>query len=245
MDLKLNKKRALVLASSDGLGKAVAQQLAAEGADVMISSRNIKKLKATAAEINARGFIQCDLGDPEAIANTIEKTVGMLGGIDILVTNAGGPPPGTFADFGDEQWETSFQELFMSVVQAVRAVRPTMAEQHWGRIIMLTSIAGKEPVDKLTLSNALRAGLHGLMNTLSKEMGPEGITVNAVLPSYTETDRFRQLKRKLSEIIQHIPVGRVGQPDELAKLVAFLCSDSAGFISGQTIGFDGGSLHGA
>lgn len=242
MDLGIKNRRALVFASSDGLGKAVAQVLAEEGAEVIISSRNTEKLEATAREVSAHSFIQCDLGDPGAAENLVKEAMARLGGIDILVTNAGGPPPGMFKDINDDQWQQSFQELFMSVIQAVRAVQPAMAEQHWGRIVMLTSVAGKEPITNLTISNALRAGVHGLMNTLSKELGPEGITVNAVLPTYTETDRLKQLRGISDKLVKQIPLGRLGQPDELAKLVAYLCSESAGFVSGQAIGFDGGSM---
>lgn len=130
----------------------------------------------------------------------------------------------------------------MSVVQAVRAVQPGMAEQNWGRIVMLTSIAAKKPIHNLTTSNALRAGVHGLMNTLSKELGPDGITVNAVLPTFTETNRLKHLRRQKDDLAKHIPVGRIGQPDEFARLVTFLCSEHAGLISGQAVGFDGGSM---
>ncbi len=243
MDLRIKDKRALVFASSQGLGKAIAQELVAEGARVLISSRNPEKLAETAAQVGAHGVIACDLGDPTAVDDLMDQARQKLGGVDILVTNAGGPPLGKFADLDDAQWHLSFQELFMSVVQATRAVRPLMAEQRWGRIVMVTSIAGKEPAMNLTLSNALRAGVHGLMNTLSKELGPDGITVNAVLPTYTETDRLKQFRGSFETMAKQIPVGRLGQPEEMAKLVAYLCSDSAGFISGQAIGFDGGSMH--
>ncbi len=244
MELGIKNKRALVLASSSGLGKAVAHELISEGADVIISSRNIEKLKATANEINAKGYIPCDLSDSNAIENLMSMASKKLGGIDILITNAGGPPSGKFMNINDLQWNNSFQELFMSVVKSVRAVHPLMAKQHWGRIVMLTSIAGKESIHNLTISNAIRAGVHGLMNTLSKELGPDGITVNAILPTYTETDRLKQLNVNKKELIKQIPVNRMGRPDELGKLTAYLCSEQAGFISGQAIGFDGGSMHG-
>ena len=130
----------------------------------------------------------------------------------------------------------------MSVTEAVREAVPPMAAKRWGRIVMVTSFAGKEPVKNLTISNALRAGLHGLMNTLSKELGSQGITVNAVLPSFTDTDRLRQLRSDTEELTTLIPVGRLGQPSELGKLVAFLCSEHTGFVTGQAVGYDGGCL---
>lgn len=243
MDLQIKNRRALVLAASEGLGKAVAKELADEGARVLISSRNEAKLQTTAQEVGAEGYICCDLESPESVQQLIEQVQARFGGIDILVTNAGGPPPGGFHDIDDVQWQSAFQSLFMAVVTLVRAFQPAMAAQHWGRVVMITSVAGKEPIPNLTISNALRAGVHGLMNTLSKELGAEGITVNAVLPSYTETDRVQQLGAK-EQFVQQIPAGRLGQPHELAKLVAFLSSDAAGFISGQAVGFDGGALMG-
>ena len=242
MLFRSKNRRALVLASSDGLGKAVAAELIAEGANVIISSRNIEKLEITATEIGVHSFIKCDLSDASSIEPLIVEAAEALGGLDILVTNAGGPPAGTFADLTDQQWYDAFQTLFMSVTQSIRAARPIMAEQQWGRIVMITSVAGKESVHNLTLSNSLRAGLHGLMNTLSKELGAEGITVNAVLPTYTETERLKQLKVDRAALTKQIPAGRLGQPEELAKLVTYLCSDMAGFISGQAVGFDGGSM---
>ncbi|MDC0357819.1 SDR family oxidoreductase [Oligoflexia bacterium] len=244
MDLGLKNKRAVVLASSDGLGKAVACELANEGVHVIISSRNEQNLKSALCEVGAHSYIQTDLSEPGAAAELIKTVRERLGGIDILITNAGGPPPGTFSDIDVQQWLRSFQELFLSVSDAVRESVASMSENNWGRIVMITSIAGKEPVPNLTISNALRSGVHGLMNTLSKELGACGITVNAVLPTYTDTARLRQLKRDTQELAAKIPVGRLGRPEEFAKLVTFLCSEHAGFISGQAVGFDGGSMHG-
>lgn len=244
MDLGIQGKKALVMASSQGLGKAVAQELVREGAQVILSSRNLEALEAAAKEVGAVGVIPADLAEKGAAAALVEAAADQLGGLDILVTNAGGPPSGTFADITEEQWSLSFQELFSSVTEAVRAGIPFMAEENWGRIVMITSIAGKEPIHNLTISNALRAGLHGLMNTLSKELGPQGITVNAVLPSFTATDRLKHLGADLSKLAEGIPVGRIGDPEDFGKLVVYLCSVQAGFISGQAVGFDGGSMQG-
>lgn len=244
MDLGLSNKRTLVFASSEGLGKAVAAELAAEGASVLISSRSEDKLARVAKEIGASGFIVSDLSQPQAATRLVEQAAERLGGLDILVTNVGGPPAGMFSEISDDQWEQSFHSLFLSVVQGVRAAIPYMSESKWGRVAMITSIAGKEPIKNLTISNALRAGIHGLMNTLSKELGPNGITLNAVLPTFTDTERLRELGRSNTELSAGIPVGRLGQPEELGKLITFLCSEHAGFISGQAIGFDGASMQG-
>ena len=242
MDLGLGEKKALVLASSDGLGKAVARELVEEGATVILSSRNETNLKRALNDIGAHSYIQADLSERGAATTLVKSAQERLGGLDILVTNAGGPPPGTFRDIGDDQWLVSFHELFLSVADAVRQSLESMSKGDWGRIVMITSVAGKEPIRNLTISNALRAGVHGLMNSLSKELGSQGITVNAVLPTYTDTARLRQLKQDTSELVGQIPAGRLGRPEELGKLVAFLCSEHAGFISGQAVGFDGGSM---
>ena len=243
MDLGIKGKRALVLAASDGLGKAVATELAAAGVRVIISSRNSEKLSATMRVAGAEGYVKGDLSVPGDAARIVNEAVAQLGGIDILVTNAGGPPPGKFKDFDDAQWQLSFQELFMAVVESVRASMPHMAKEKWGRVVMITSIAGKEPIANLTLSNALRPAVHGLMNTLAKEHGPDGITFNAILPSFTNTARVEHLTGgDNSKLAANIPVGRIGEPDEFGKLAAFLCSAHAGYISGQAIGFDGGSM---
>lgn len=244
MDLQIKDKRALVLASSEGLGKAVAQSLIEEGAKVIISSRSEEKLLVTLKEIGAFDFITCDLSVKGAAADLVKEAAEKLGGLDILVTNAGGPPAGTFNDITDSQWEKSFQSLFMSLVESIRVAELEMAKAGWGRIIMITSVAGKEPIHNLTISNAIRAGVHGLMNTLSKELASKGITVNALLPTYTETERLKDLGRDLSDMIAKVPVGRLGVPEELGKLATFLASNHAGFITGQAIGYDGGSLAG-
>ena len=244
MDLKITGKRALVFASSDGLGKAVAKELAAEGVRVVISSRNAEKLALTAKEIGAEGFIPCDLLRKGAARDLTKAAIEKLGGLDILVTNAGGPPTGLLKDVTIEQWESSFQSLFMSLVESVQVALPEMSKSGWGRILMITSAAAKEPIANLTISSSLRAGVHGLVNAVSKEIGANGITINALMPTFTATERLKELRPNTEEMLSKIPMKRLGKPDELGKLAAFLASDHAGFMTGQAIAYDGGSLAG-
>jgi 3-oxoacyl-[acyl-carrier protein] reductase len=242
MDLNIRGKRALVFASSQGLGKAVAQELIAEGARVIISSRNAETLAACAEEIGAEGFIPCDLLVKGAARTLTQSAVERLGGLDILVTNAGGPPKGSFDTLSSEHWEESFQSLFMSVVESMQVAIPEMSRSGWGRILLITSVAGKEPIPNLTVSSAIRAGVHGLVNAVSKEVGTNGITINAILPTFTATERLHELKFDIEAKLRSIPMRRLGKPDELGKLAAFLASDVAGFITGQAIAYDGGAL---
>jgi 3-oxoacyl-[acyl-carrier protein] reductase len=242
MDLGIKNKKALVFASSEGLGKAVARALVEEGANVFLSSRSEDKLSSAVTEVGADGYIRCDLSQRGAARKLVQSAIEKLGGLDILVTNAGGPPAGAFQDISVEQWQTSYQSLFMSLVESIQEAAPEMKKSRWGRILMITSVAGKEPIKNLTISNALRAGVHGLANTLSKELAPHGITVNALLPTYTETQRLIDLSRNKEDLVARIPVGRLGKPGEFGKLAAFLASDHAGFITGQAIGYDGGCL---
>jgi 3-oxoacyl-[acyl-carrier protein] reductase len=242
MDLNIQGKKALVFASSQGLGKAVAQALIAEGVKVIISSRSVENLSDCAEEIGAEGFIPCDLSERGAAGKLTSAAITKLGGLDILVTNAGGPPKGTFTTLTTEQWEDSFQSLFMSVVESMQVAIPEMSRAGWGRILMITSIAGKEPIPNLTVSSSLRAGVHGLVNAVSKEVGANGITINAILPTFTATERLHEVKINIDTMVGMIPVRRLGKPEELGKLAAFLASDHAGFITGQAIGYDGGAL---
>lgn len=237
-------KRALVFAASEGLGKAVARALCEAGARVIISSRSSEKLSITAKEIGAEGFITCDLLQKGAARQLTKTAIERLGGLDVLVLNAGGPPVGLFKDISTEQWESSFQSLFMSVVESLNEAIPEMAKNNWGRILAITSVAAKEPIPNLTVSSALRAGLHGLINAVSKQIGAQGITINALMPTFTATERLRELRPNPEELVSSIPVRRLGQPDELGKLAEFLLSEHAGFITGQAIAYDGGSLAG-
>ena len=243
MDLGLTGKRALVMGASSGLGKAIALTLRQEGAQVAICARGKQRLETTALEIGASALV-CDLSQAGAAQHLVEHAESEIGPLDILITNTGGPPVGNFMDVDSDRWQQGFQSLWMSAVEGIRAVLPGMQERGWGRIVLLTSLAAKEPVPGLTVSNALRAGLLGLANSLSREVVAQGVTVNSVLPGYTKTERLAELGLSDQELSVNIPAGRLGRPEELAALTAFLCSQQAGYISGQAISADGGQLMG-
>jgi 3-oxoacyl-[acyl-carrier protein] reductase len=241
LKLALETRRALVMGASSGLGKAVAQALAAEGARVALCARNAKRVAAAAAELGAEGIV-ADLSAPGAAAQVVREAEKRLGQVDILVVNTGGPPPGLFAELQDGAWREAFEGLWMSSVGAIQAALPGMRTRRWGRIVVITSIAAREPVPRLMLSNSLRAGLHGLVNALSKEVAQDGITVNALMPGYTVTERLQELQLDLTKLAAQIPARRLGRPEDLAAVAVFLASEPAGYLSGQAIAVDGGLL---
>jgi 3-oxoacyl-[acyl-carrier protein] reductase len=257
MDLGLKDRVALVAASSKGLGKACAQELAREGARVVICARDPEHLAAAAGEIaSATGAdvlpVEADLTDHAQVRNLVAQTLDLFGRIDVLVTNNGGPPAGHFDGFDDEAWLQAHQLTLMSAVRLIREVLPAMRAQKWGRIVNITSVSVKQPIDNLLLSNVYRPGVVGLAKTLSAQVAADGITINNVAPGYTRTDRVLDLARAraaggeqtveevLTGTAADVPLGRMGQPDELAALVAFLASERAGYITGATIQVDGG-----
>ncbi len=259
MDLGLQGKTALVLASSRGLGRAIAAELATEGANVVISSRDEAALAATAAEIHeATGaevaHFSADVTRDEDIRRLVEQTVERFGGVDVLVTNTGGPPPGTFEDFGDEAWRNAFELTLLNVIRAVRAVLPRMREQGGGRIVNVASSSIKQPIEGLTLSNTFRAGIAGLAKSLSAELAPDSILVNTVGPGRISTDRSAGMDASQAqargvpveevreEMAARIPLGRYGTPEEFAKVVAFLASPANSYLTGQAILVDGGMV---
>jgi 3-oxoacyl-[acyl-carrier protein] reductase len=242
MDFGLEGKKALVAGASSGLGRAIAETLIQERATVGICSRDQARIQGTAAKIGATMSYVCDLSLPGAGKKMVEQVAAALGGVDILVMNTGGPPKGTFAEVTDEQWRSSFQNLWMSAVDAIQAALPLMKKGRFGRILLITSVAAKEPMGALTISNGLRAGLSGLAKSLSQEVARDGITVNCLLPGYTDTERLRELGIPPDKIAAQVPAGRLGKPEELGALAAFLCSRQAGYITGQVIAVDGGYL---
>jgi len=258
MDLGLTGKVALVGGASRGIGKAVAMALAREGCRVAIGARGLDGLEAAAAEIaGATGGdvlpVVCDMSRYDDIRRFVAETVSRFGGLDIVVNNAGGPPLGTFDAHSDEVWRAALDQNLLSVTRTVREALPHLRRRGGGRIINITSVAVKQPIDGLILSNAARLGVVGLAKTLSRELGPDQILVNNVCPGLTLTDRLREVLqaraagegRSLEEIVaeesQRIPVGRLGQAEDIAALVVFLASEPARHITGTTIQVDGGS----
>jgi 3-oxoacyl-[acyl-carrier protein] reductase len=241
LNLGLESRRALVMGASSGLGKSIAQALVNEGARVAICARNAERVAAAAAELGAQGIV-ANLSVPGAAAEVVGETEKRLGQLDILVVNTGGPPPGLFVELKDSAWRESFEGLWMSTVGAIQSALPGMRARGWGRIIVITSIAAREPVPKLMLSNSLRAGLHGLVNAVSKEIAHDGITINALMPGYTLTERLAELQLDLTKLATQIPARRLARPEDLAAVAVFLASEPAGYVTGQAIAVDGGLL---
>lgn len=242
MDLGIKGRKALVFGGSRGLGRAIAEELVAEGARVVIVARDAPRVARVADSIGCLG-LTADLSHPGEGTRAVETAAAMLGGgPDILVTNTGGPPAGTFAGTDAAAWQTGFQSLWLATVDSIRAALPGMKANRWGRILAVTSVAAKEPQPGLVISNGLRAGILGMVNTLAREVAAEGITVNALLPGYTDTDRIRELGVDAAAMSTEIPARRFGQPAEFAALAAFLASTRASYITGQAIAVDGGLL---
>jgi 3-oxoacyl-[acyl-carrier protein] reductase len=256
MDLGIQGRVAMVAAASKGLGKASAIALAQAGCKLAICARHPEALEATAAELRALGAdvlaLPVDVTQAEAIARWVAATQARFGTIDIAVTNTGGPPAGPFAALTDEQWQSGVDSTLMNVVRLCRLVLPGMQERGWGRIVHITSFVAKEPVALLTVSSTLRAGLSALTKTLATQVGPDGVTVNAVLPGHTLTDRQRHLaeipmaEQGITEeayyagVAKEVPLRRLAAAQEVGDVVAFLASERAGYVTGQSLTVDGG-----
>jgi 3-oxoacyl-[acyl-carrier protein] reductase len=258
VDLGLKNKVAVIAAASKGLGRAVALELAREGAKIAIFARNRENVRQTAefihGETGAEVFYdQADVARGDEVRAFVANTISRFGDIHVLVTNAGGPPAGLFVSLRPQDWMTAFHLNLMSVVQLCSEVIPHMQRNRWGRIINVTSISVKQPVDGLMLSNSIRSAVVGFAKTLSNEMAPYNILVNNVCPGYTRTERVEELSAAIAErkgvskdrIVanweESIPLGRLGTPDEFAALVAFLASERASYITGTSIPVDGGA----
>jgi 3-oxoacyl-[acyl-carrier protein] reductase len=257
MDLGLNGRVAIIAAASKGLGRAVALELAREGAQIAICSRSAESLEAAAALIAKAGgrepfYKSVDVTDSRAVSAFVAAVEERFGRIDICVTNSGGPPSKLFKDTESLDWHAAVDQLLMSTVFFAKEVLPRMQRNNWGRLITITSYTVKQPVDGMLLSNSVRAAVTGLARTLANEYGPHGITVNNVCPGYTNTDRLGDLagmmsKRKnttpeaiFADWERQIPVGRVGTPEEFAAVVTFLASERASYVNGTSIAIDGG-----
>jgi 3-oxoacyl-[acyl-carrier protein] reductase len=258
MDLGIADKSALVGASSKGLGRACALALAREGARVAICARNQEDLEAAAADIRDQTgaevlAVPADLRSAEGVQSVVDAAVERFGGVDILVSNSGGPKPGKFADMTDEDWRDGFEAVTMSFVRFVRAVIPHMQAKGAGRIIGIQSTSVKEPIEWLDLSNGIRPGVAGLVKALMPDLARDGITINLVLPGTFLTGRINPkitdpdeiddtLRGELAPLAANIPLGRLGHPMELASLVAFLASEQAAYITGAVYQVDGGKV---
>lgn len=258
MDLGLKGKVAIVAASSSGLGRAAAAELAAEGARVVINSRNEAALNRAADQIKSETGAEVlpipgDVTIEEDVRRLVAETKSRFGRIDILIANAGGPPAGYFQDFDAADYRRALELNLMSTINLAREAVPHMRERRWGRIIAITSIAAKQPISNLILSNTARAGVLGFIKSLADQVAEHGITANVICPGYHMTERLRSLAASIAENegisveevyarwAASVPMRRIGDPKEFAALVAFLCSERASYITGTVIQIDGGA----
>ena len=261
MDLQLKDKIALVTGASRGLGAATARQLAREGAQVAISSRNLDRLQATAASIRQEtgapvAAVAGDVGVAADVERLVAETARQFGGLDILITNAGGPPPGSFVELDDAAWEKAINAMLMGAVRLVRAALPFLRESRAASVLTITSYSVKQPLPNLILSNSIRLAVVGLTKTLALELGPAGIRVNSILPAFTETERQKELMteraRRAGTTAEEearkqagaSPLGRMATPQEFANVAAFLCSPAASYVTGVMLTVDGGMYKG-
>jgi 3-oxoacyl-[acyl-carrier protein] reductase len=261
MDLGLENLVALVTASSKGLGRATALQLAREGSKVVICARGEEALSATRDEIAAFGgevlAVVADVAAPETPQLLVDAALDRFGQLDILVANAGGPPPGGFLAFEEKDWDAAIQLTLMSFVRLCYAAIPALKQSGQGSILACTSITVKQPIPNLVLSNSLRLAVTGLVKTLADELGPDGVRVNAICPGSTRTDRIEQLladraaragttiDEQAAQMAAEIPLGRVGRPEEFGRVAAFLSSPAASFVNGVSLLVDGGAYRGS
>ena len=260
MDLGINGRVAMVAAASKGLGRAIAESLAREGCRLSVSSRSTDNLDAVRHTIEDAGgealAVRCDVSSAADLEHWVEATIATFGQIDILVTNTGGPPAAKFLNLSEEQWRTGIDSTLMNVIRLCRLVIPEMQRRKWGRIVNITSLVAKQPLELLTISSTLRAGLSALTKTLADQVARDNILVNAVLPGHILTDRqvhLNELRSKeqgipveeyAAKVEQSIPMGRFGTAQEIGDAVAFLCSERASYMTGVSLQVDGGIIRG-
>lgn len=247
MDLALHGRRALVTGASSGLGLGCARALAAEGAIVTLVARSADKLAAAASAFPSGAIVHtiaADVSDSEAVVEMMARAEAAMGGVDILVANAGGPPPGTFASTPLDAYLPALQLNLLSTVSMCTAAVPAMRSRGWGRVVAITSTTAREPSPNLILSNTARAGLTAYLKTLSREVAADGVTVNSLQPGLHRTDRLVAIYGDTSQLAAEVPTGTIGEADDFGRIAAFLCSDAAKFVNGVAIPVDGGASHG-
>jgi 3-oxoacyl-[acyl-carrier protein] reductase len=259
METGLRGRVAIVAGSSAGIGKATALAFASEGVHLALCARRDQELAAVAGEIRSRYGVETetaafDVADDHAVRRFVDAIHARWGRVDICVPNAGGPPSKSFAETTMDEWDSAWRLNLRSVVSFAHAVLPRMRERRWGRFVPITSVSVKQPVPNLVLSNAIRAGVSGLIRTLANEYGPHGITCNSVGPGFTATDRLKQLAAQrggaegadayLANLGKDVPLRRVAEPEEVADAIVWLASERAAYITGQTILVDGGAYRG-
>ena len=252
MDLGLKDCKALIAGASKGLGKACARALADDGARVFICSRNANELKRAAEEFGAVGYSTADVSRPADVKRVVAEAIAALGGLDCLVTNAGGPPTAPFERAGDADWDIAYQLNLMSAVRLIREALPALKASGRGRIVNLTGYGVKEPLTDLVVSDSVRAGVTVMAKTIASDLAPFGITVNNIAPGPIMTNRLIEilsaraknlgitLDEQVKRLAEAIPVRRMGKPNEIGDLCAYLCSSQASYLTGQTIVIDGG-----
>ncbi len=253
MNLGLAGKTVMVAGASRGLGFAIAQSLQDEGANVSLSSSNAKAIAAAGEALPGSHAQACDVRNPGDIDDWVAQTISCFGGIDALVVNAGGPPPGGFRDFDDSDWQAAFELTLLSAVRLVRAALPALTERQ-GNILFMTSSSVKEPIDFLLLSNVMRSGVASLAKSLSRSLAVDGLRVNCIVPGIVETDRIKALvanqakakavsaEEQRAQMEAQVPMGRFGSPEEFARTATFLLSPAASYINGETVTVDGGTM---
>jgi 3-oxoacyl-[acyl-carrier protein] reductase len=245
MDLGIAGRTAAVAGASSGLGFAAAQALAAEGVRVAICGRDRRRLEAAAARIDGAVALVADVSTVAGARGFVEAAAAALGQVDVLVPNAGGPPPGTFASTPLDAYGPALELNLLSTVAMCEAAVPAMCERGWGRVVAITSVSVRQPMPSLILSNTARAGVTGFLKTLALEVAARGVTVNSVQPGLHATERLRSLYGgDTSAAAEGVPAGTVGDPDDFGSVVAFLCSDHARFVVGAALPVDGGAYRG-